>query len=78
MSAAVVVLVLVVVVLMPLVMFMVIFGFRKKKRKGLGGLAYATTAKSPEASSRSSQKINGGGYKGMLMLLSLKKYDHYS
>ena len=45
----------------------------KKKRNGLGCLSYATTAKFPEASSRSSRKMNGGRYKGVLLLLSLKK-----
>ena len=50
----------------------------KKKRNGFGSLAYATTAKSPEASPRISQKINGGIYKGMLLMLSLKKQDHYN
>jgi hypothetical protein len=68
----VVVVVLVVVVMLPLVMVMVIFGFRKIKRKGLVCLAYAATAKSLEASSRSSQKTNGDRYKGVLLLLSLK------
>ena len=75
--AAVVAVVVLVVVLMPLVMVRVIFGFRKKKLKGLGCLAYAATAKSLEASSRSSQKMNGGRYKGVLLLLSLKKQDRY-
>ena len=50
----------------------------KKKRNGLGCLAYTATAKSLEASSRSSQKMNGGKYKGVLLLLSLKKQDRYS
>ena len=72
MFAAVVVLALVVVLLMPVVMVMVIFGFRKK-RNGLGCLAYAAIAKSTEAFSRSSQKMNVGRYKGVLLLLSLKK-----
>ena len=45
----------------------------KKKRNGLGCLAYAATAKSLEASSRSSQKMNGGRYKGVLLMLSLEK-----
>ena len=71
---AVVVLVLVVVVIMPVVMVMVIFGFRKKSN-GLRCLAYVATAKSPKASSRSSQKMKGGKYKGVLLLLSLRKQD---
>ena len=45
----------------------------KKKRNVLGCLAYDDTAKSPEASSRSSQKMNGGRYKGVLLLISLEK-----
>ena len=76
MVAAVVVLVPVAVLLLPVVMVMVIFSFRKK-RNGLGCLAYTTTAKSLEASSLSSQKINGGRYKGVLQLLSLRKQDRY-
>jgi hypothetical protein len=48
-----------------------------KQRNGLGCTAYSATAKSPEASSRSSQKMNGGIYKGVLLLLSLKKQDRY-
>jgi len=50
----------------------------KKKRNGLGCLAYAATAKFTEASSQSSQKKKGGRYKGVLLLLSLKKQDRYS
>ena len=70
-------LVLVLVVMMPLhvMMGLMIFGFRKK-RKGLRRLEYAATAKSPRASSRNSQKINGGKYKWLLLLfLSVKKQD---
>ena len=75
--AAVVVLVLVVVVLLPVVIVIVIFGFRKK-RNGLGFLTYAATAKLAESSSRSSQKMNGGRYKRVMLLLSPKKHDRYS
>ena len=78
MAAVVGVLVLVVVVLLPPVMVMVIFGFRKKKRIGPGCLAYAATAKFPEASLQSSQKMNGDRYKLVLLMLSLKKQDRYS
>jgi hypothetical protein len=53
-----------------------IFGFRKKKpAKGLKRLAIAATAKSPWASSRSSQKLNDGKCKWLLLLLCLKKQD---
>jgi len=44
-------------------------------RKGLGCLAYVATAKPLEASSRKSPKMNGGRYKRVLLLLSLKKQD---
>ena len=37
----------------------------KKKRIGPGYLAYAATAKFPEASLQSSQKMNDGRYKGV-------------
>jgi hypothetical protein len=50
----------------------------KKKRNGLGCLAYAATAKFTEASSQSYQKMKGGRYEGVLLLLSLKKQDRYS
>ncbi len=44
----------------------------KKRNNGLGCMAYPVTAKSPEASSRSSQKMNGSRYKGVLLLLSIQ------
>ena len=73
--AAVVVSVLVVVLFTPVVMVMVIFGFRKKNAMGY---IYASTAKSAEASSQSSNKMKGGRYKGVLLLISLKIPDRYS
>jgi hypothetical protein len=47
---------------LPLVVDLLIFGFRgKKTREGLvRSLAYDATAKYPEVSSRSTQKINDG------------------
>ena len=68
------VLALVVMLPLPVVMGLMIFDFRKKS-KGLRRLEYAATAKSPGISSRSSQKINDGKKKWLLLLLSLKKKD---
>ena len=48
---------------------------KKKTAKGLKRLAIAATAKSPWASSRSSQKLNDGKCKWLLLLLCLKKQD---
>ena len=49
-----------------------------KKRSGIRCLAYVATANSLEASSRSSQKMNGGRYKEAFLLLSIKEHDRYS
>ena len=60
---------------MPLV---AVFGTNSFQKKTEGAQGIAATANVPGGPSRSSQKINDGKNKGLLLLLSLKNRDRLS